>query len=237
MLRRYSPRNDCKKGICLCERSEAIPALNNFAITSNILIKQNLALRSIRNGLGLEMEFDAFRLVESFAGVCREILLRPRDFFRNLPREGAIGNPLLFLFICVFLSCLVMANMLNGDYRLFLVLFTANLLSDFIMTGILHGLVKKAFSGQASIAATFRVFAYSSLTDLAAWIPFVGTIATFYGLYLVFLGLQEIHQLRPRQAGIAVIAITALSLGAGIAVLAAGKDLLPLAELGLLPAE
>src|SRR5512137_55543 len=131
------------------------------------------------------MEFEPFRLVESFAGVCREILLRPKDFFHNLPRDGTIGNSFVFLAICVFLSCLVMANMLNGDYRLFLLLFTANLLSDFIMTGILHVVVKKAFSGQASIAATFRVFAYSSLTDLAAWIPLVGTIATFYGLYLV----------------------------------------------------
>jgi hypothetical protein len=97
--------------------------------------------------------------------------------------------------------------------------------------------VKKAFSGQASIAATFRVFAYSRLTDLAAWIPAVGTIATFYGLYLIFLGLQEIHELRPRQAGIAVIAITALSLGAGIAALIAGKDLLQIPEIGLLPVE
>lgn len=183
------------------------------------------------------MEFEPFRLVESFAEICREILVRPKDFFRSLPREGAIGNPLLFLVICVFLSCLFMANMLNGDYRLFLVLFTANLFSDFIMSGILHGLVKKAFSGQAPFAATFRVIAYSSLTDLAAWIPVVGTIATFYGLYLIFLGLQEIHELRPRQAGIAVIAITALSLGAGIAALIAGKDVLPLAELGLLPVD
>jgi len=183
------------------------------------------------------MEFDPFRLVESFAWVCREIILRPKEFFRNLPREGAIGNPLLFLIICVFLSCLFLANIRNWDYRLFLVFFTANLLSDFMWAGILHGLVKKAFSGQADFVATFRVFAYSRLTDLAAWIPGVEPIAIFYGLYLVFLGLQEIHELRPRQAGIAVIAITALSLGAGIAVLAAGKDLLPLAELGLLSAE
>jgi hypothetical protein len=183
------------------------------------------------------MEFDPFRLVESFAGVCREILVRPKDFFHNLPREGGIGNPFLFLAICVFLSCLFMANMLNGNYRLFLLLFTANLFSDFIMSGILHGLVKKAFSGQAPFAATFRVIAYSSLTDLAAWIPFIGTIATFYGLYLIFLGLQEIHELRPRQAGIAVIAITALSLGAGIAALIAGKDLLQIPEIGLLPME
>jgi hypothetical protein len=183
------------------------------------------------------MEFNPSRLVESFAGVCREIVVRPRDFFQNLPREGTIGNPFMFLAICVFLSCLFMANILNGDYRLFLILFTANLFSDFIMSGILHGLVKKVFSGQASFAATFRVIAYSSLTDLAAWIPVIGTIASLYGMYLIFIGLQEIHQLRPRQAGIVVIAITVLALGAGIMAAIAGKDLLHIPELGLLPAD
>ena len=34
LRRRYTPRNDCKDAICLCERSEAIPLLNAFAITS-----------------------------------------------------------------------------------------------------------------------------------------------------------------------------------------------------------
>jgi hypothetical protein len=34
LRRRYTARNDCKDAICLCERSEAIPLLNNFAITS-----------------------------------------------------------------------------------------------------------------------------------------------------------------------------------------------------------
>lgn len=186
--------------------------------------------------MSAQMEFDPRRLVESFAGICRDILLRPRDFFRSLPHEGSILNPLLFLAICVFLSCLCMANVLKGDYRLFLLLVSATLLSDFVMSGILHGLVKKAFSSSAPFAATFRVIAYSSLTDLAAWIPFAGTIATFYGLYLIFLGLQEIHQLRPRHAGIAVIAITALSLGAGIAALIAGRDWLHLSEINPLPA-
>ncbi len=181
------------------------------------------------------MDFNPRRLVESFVGISRELLMRPRDFFHFLPHEGSIINPLLFLAICVFLSCLCMANILKGDYRLFLLLVAANLLSDFVMSGILHGIVKKAFSGSAPFAATFRVIAYSSLTDLAAWIPFIGTIATCYGLYLIFLGLQEIHQLRPRQAGIAVLTITALSLGAGIAALIAGRDWLHLSDVSPLP--
>jgi len=36
LRRRYTPRNDGKDAICHCERSEAIPLLNTFAITSHI---------------------------------------------------------------------------------------------------------------------------------------------------------------------------------------------------------
>jgi hypothetical protein len=34
-IRRYTPRNDREDTICLGERSEAIPLLNTFAITSD----------------------------------------------------------------------------------------------------------------------------------------------------------------------------------------------------------
>jgi hypothetical protein len=35
----------------------------------------------------------------------------------------------------------------------------------------------------------------------------LGQIAYFYGLYLIFLGLQEIHNLKPKQAGAAILLI------------------------------
>jgi hypothetical protein len=47
LRRRYTPRNDRKDAICLCERvsrspegneGEAIPLLNAFAITSSVMI-------------------------------------------------------------------------------------------------------------------------------------------------------------------------------------------------------
>jgi hypothetical protein len=176
-------------------------------------------------------EFDPSKLVESFVGVCKEVIIRPRMFFQNLPREGALGRPVIFLLICVFFASLFMANYLQSDYRFFLLLVLGNTISAFIVSALLQGLAARVFGGQAPFAATFRIIAYSSIMDIFAWIPFWGTIASFYGLYLIFLGLQEVHKLKPRQAGFAVIIITTLALGMGILVATAGKDYLNIPEI------
>jgi hypothetical protein len=179
-------------------------------------------------------EFEPLKLVESFAGVCKEVIFQPRVFFKNLPQEGTVRYPVSFLFICVFLSSLFLANFLKGDYRFFLLLLFANSISALMVSVLLHGLARKIFGGQASFASTFRIIAYSSVIDIAAWIPLIGTIASFYGLYLIFIGLQELHNLKPRQAGLAVIIITVLALGMGIMATYAGKDFLNIPELGVL---
>jgi hypothetical protein len=183
------------------------------------------------------MEFSSTQLVESFARIGKELVLRPRVFFQNLPQQGSLVNPVVFLVLCVFLSSLCLANILSADYRFFLLLFFSNVLSAFIVSGLLHGLAAKVFRGSASFAATFRIVAYSSITDLAAWIPFVGTIASVYGMYLIFLGLQELHRLQPRQAGVAVIVIMTLALAMGVTAASLGKDVLHLAAPGALFSE
>lgn len=180
------------------------------------------------------MEFSPSQLVESFARICKEVVIRPKVFFQDLPQQGSLLNPLLFLVLCVFLSSLCMANILSGDYRLFLILFFSNILSNVLVSGFLHALATRAFGGCASFAATFRIIAYSSVTDLGAWIPVFGTIASLYGIYLMFLGLQELHRLKPRQAGLAVIIIMTLALAMGITAASLGKDVLHLPDIAAL---
>ena len=48
--------------------------------------------------------------------------------------------------------------------------------------------------------ATLRVYCYASAVALLSWIPFVGGLATLYGLYLLVVGLQEVHGSAARQA-------------------------------------
>lgn len=152
-------------------------------------------------------EFDPARLFDSFAGVGRDLIIRPRIFFRQLPRKGKLTNPFLYLSICTFLASLLLANKLKGDYQLFFSLLLANILSAFTGSLVLHGLASKLFGSKVFFDATFRIIAYASITDIGSWIPVVGPLFYFYGLYLIFLGLQEVHELKPKQAGVAVISI------------------------------
>lgn len=42
--------------------------------------------------------------------------------------------------------------------------------------------------------ATLRVISYTSGVELLNWIPVVGLLASFYGLYLAFVGIREMHE-------------------------------------------
>lgn len=152
-------------------------------------------------------EFSTSHFVDSFIRVGKELIIKPRFFFRQLPRKGSLKNPFVFLVVCAFLSSLFMANLKNGDYNLFCALLFANTLSAFVGSFVLHGIVSKIFGSKVPFDATFRIIAYASLMDMGSWVPILGPIAYFYSLYLIFLGLQEIHQLQPRQAGAAILSI------------------------------
>ena len=52
--------------------------------------------------------------------------------------------------------------------------------------------------------------AYTSLMDVFFWIPVLGIIANFYSIYLLFIGIQEVHKLKPRQAGSTIMLILLL---------------------------
>lgn len=41
--------------------------------------------------------------------------------------------------------------------------------------------------------ATYRTYCYASAVALFSWIPFVGWITSLYGLYVLVVGLREVH--------------------------------------------
>ena len=152
-------------------------------------------------------EFDPSHFFESFIGIARELIFKPRIFFRQLPREQSLINPFVFVLICSFLSSLFMANLRNGDLLFFSVLFIANTVSTFMGSFVLNIIISKISGTKKAFESTFRILAYAGLMDIVSWIPVVGPIAYFYGIYLIFIGLQEVHQLKSRQVGIAIISI------------------------------
>lgn len=179
-------------------------------------------------------EFDPGRFFDSFARVSRDMVTRPREFFRMLPRGAELRPPVLFLSVCAFLSALFMANTMKSDFRFFITLFVSQIASAFVGSLVLHWLLHRFYRSTAAFSDTFRIIAYTNLLDIVAWIPVVGPVGSLYGLYLIFIGLQEVHGLPPRQASGVLIVIVGVVL-AMLVLVATGTQSLTQTEPGLFP--
>lgn len=162
-------------------------------------------------------EFEPECFFDTFIGVARQLIVQPRAFFRQLPGAKSLRNPVVFLIVCSFLTALFVANARSGGFQLFMLLCCANVSSTLLGSMVMHILTKRMYRSQAPFGSTLRVLAYASLMDTVSWIPLLGPFAYFYGLYLIFVGIQEQHRLTPRQAALTVAIIvcivTALAIG------------------------
>lgn len=159
-------------------------------------------------------DYDLSDPVNSFVDVVRRVAFQPAAFFAGLPRGGSIIGPLVFALICIEISVILVGlltflDVPGGLTSLFgargnqgflaflggLVLAPiAGAVGVFLTALLTHLLVILVVgSGHSGFGATFRIVAYSSVTSLVGWIPFVGWIASLYRLYLATVGIREMH--------------------------------------------
>lgn len=161
-------------------------------------------------------EFDYRDPVQSFISSVRNVVTAPAGFFRGLVGHGDLVNPLIFAIICgeitAILSGLLTLIGVSGQRGFGAVLGSLVLVPIFVAiglfigAGIFHLLVMLIIgSRNAGFAGTFRVSAYSSVTSLVSWIPFIGWIASLYGIYLAIVGIREIHNTTTGKAAIVVL--------------------------------
>ena len=152
--------------------------------------------------------------VNSFVDVVRRVVFQPAAFFAGLPRQGSLLNPLVFALICIEISVILVGlltflDVPGGITSLFgargnqgLLAFIGGLVlapiagavGVFLTALVTHLLVMIVVgSGHSGFGATFRIVAYSSVTSLVGWVPFIGWIASLYRLYLATVGIREMH--------------------------------------------
>ncbi|MCA1687950.1 MAG: YIP1 family protein, partial [Actinobacteria bacterium] len=96
----------------------------------------------------------------------------------------------------------------------------------FIGAGILHLLVMLIVgSGNSGFEATFRVGAYAAVTSLVSWIPFIGWIASLYGIYLAIVGIREVHGTTTGKAALVVLIPAAVIILLALILVAVGAAL------------
>jgi hypothetical protein len=152
--------------------------------------------------------------VQSFIGTVQRVVMQPVDFFRGILRQGDFINPLIFAIICYEVSAILggvigvaLGNRGFGGLIASIILAPIGAaIGLFIGAGILHLLVMLIVgSRNGGFEATFRVAAYSSVVNLASWIPFIGWIASLYGIYLGIIGIREVHTTTTGKAALVVL--------------------------------
>ena len=159
-------------------------------------------------------DYDLSDPVNSFVDVVRRVVLQPTAFFAGLPRQGSLLSPLLFALVCTEISVLLVGLLTfldvpggitwlfgargNQGFLAFLgglvIAPIAAAVGVFLTALVTHLLVILVVgSGHSGFGATFRIVAYSSVTSLVSWIPFVGWLFSLYRLYLATVGIREMH--------------------------------------------
>lgn len=175
----------------------------------------------------------------------KEVILRPSDFYRNMPKTGGYADPLTFAAINFILYGLLTAliaglfgrgmygGMYDGMYGGFrglgfltiitnvIIIPFAGIISLFIEAAILY-IIYKVLGGKGSYEGTVRFISYATAVLLLSWIPFLGWVFGIYGIYLYILGGMNVHDVSMVKSTIAVLLPTflAILLGIIIAILA-----------------
>jgi hypothetical protein len=185
-------------------------------------------------------DYNLYDPVNSFVDVVRRIVFQPTAFFAGLPRQGNLLNPLVFALICIEISVILVGLLTFVDvpggitwlfgvredqgFLAFLgglvIAPLAGTVGIFLTALVTHLLVVLVVgSGHSGFGSTFRIVAYSSVTGLVGWIPFVGWLASLYRLYLATVGIREMHATTTGRA-LLVVLIPAILILALIVVLA-----------------
>ena len=159
-------------------------------------------------------DYNLYDPINSFVDVVRRIVFQPTAFFAGLPRRGNLLNPLVFALICIEISVILVGLLTFVDvpggltwlfgvredqgFLAFLgglvIAPLAGTVGIFLTALVTHLLVVLVVgSGHSGFGSTFRIVAYSSVTSLVGWIPFVGWLASLYRLYLATVGIREMH--------------------------------------------
>ena len=185
-------------------------------------------------------DYDLSDPVNSFVDVVRRVVFEPASFFAGLPRQGNFLNPLVFALICIEISVILVGLLTfidvpggitwlfgargNQGFLAFLgglvIAPLAGALGIFLTALVTHLLVVLVVgSGHSGFGATFRIVAYSSVTSLGGWIPFIGWLASLYRLYLATVGIREMHATTTGRA-LLVVLLPAILILALVVVLA-----------------
>jgi hypothetical protein len=144
----------------------------------------------------------------------KQVILTPKVFFSGLNPSQGYQKPLLFFLVNIILMMVlsfIFTSLITFRARPFpgfllsLIIGTPSLLVMLFICSIVLHAIAKLLKGQAVFASTLQVVSYTSAIGPLSSIPFLGLFISLYQLYLLILGLSQIHKFSKLRALITVL--------------------------------
>ncbi|MCK5242699.1 YIP1 family protein [bacterium] len=134
----------------------------------------------------------------------KKVLLKPVEFFREMPTTGGYKDPLIFAIITAVIMGVGLTAITLGVGFLAILFAPIAVAISIFLAALLLLVCAKIVGGTGTYEATLRVAAYANIVNIIGWIPIVSVLGSIYGLVLTIIGMKEIHSLSTVKAIIAV---------------------------------
>ncbi|GBE31175.1 MAG TPA: YIP1 family protein [Nitrospirae bacterium] len=153
------------------------------------------------------------RFTKSIFDNALKVIRDPAAFFRQMPREGGFGAPVIFLAAMVFLGLIVnligaaliiRPHNLGGGLIMLIAAPVIMVLLSFVSAAVLF-LIWRIIGSKQSYETAYRCMAYSCgilpVTSAISFIPFAGVVlSTLWGAYLIISASIHVHGIKPAKA-------------------------------------
>jgi len=134
----------------------------------------------------------------------KNIVLKPVDFFKEMPTTGGYKDPLIFATITAVIMGVGLTIITLGVGFLAIIFAPIAVAISIFLAAFLLLICARIVNGKGTYEATLRVAAYANVVNVIGWIPIVSILGSIYGLILTVLGMKEVHKLSTAKAIIAV---------------------------------
>lgn len=136
--------------------------------------------------------FNSEKWVDSYIGAVRDVVIRPGEFFGNLPAATLYGSSLMFLTITLAVPLLVSALASFGITLLFTpIVWLLAIASVWIWSWYLGWAVRTFAKQPLDTVNAFQICAYANVPMLLAWLPVLNLLITIWSVALQWFGLTR----------------------------------------------
>jgi hypothetical protein len=155
-----------------------------------------------------------------------EVLLRPSNFYREMPKTGGYVDPVLFATVNLSISMLfylffnseadVLIDTLSKAPMVAAIATLIGGIGALFIEATMLYVIYKVIGGTGTYEGTARFVLYASAAPMFIWIPLVGWIFGIYQFYLYLVGGKFVHNMSMERSALAILLLISLSFVSGI---------------------